>query len=76
MSVQVNIVKLLAEAQATVSMSQGRREVVMGAVRVNNVALTDFSQPVSLNMGDTIQIGKSRQILVTDELLEKSLWQS
>lgn len=69
---KINILKLLAETGSTVSMSQGRRVVFMGGVTLNGNPVTDFTEPIDVKVGDSIQIGKRNlPVVITPEVLEK-----
>jgi len=67
---KVHLTKLLAETRMTVSMSEGRRCIVMGAVKLNGETITDLDQEVEVNPGDTIQVGK-RSVAITDEDIKR-----
>jgi ribosomal protein S4 len=68
---RVSLLKLLAEAQQVVSLSEGRRMVIGGIVKLNGQPVTDLSQAVEVNPGDTIQVGKRSPIVVSDDTLRK-----
>jgi len=67
---KVQLTRLLAEAGQTVSMSEGRRYVVTGIVKLNGEVVRDLGVAVEVNPGDTIQVGKRTPITVTAEMLE------
>lgn len=67
---KVLLTKLLAHAGQTVSMSEGRRLVIGGIVRLNGSAVTDIAEEVEVNAGDGVTIGARRKFTVTTEMLE------
>jgi hypothetical protein len=54
---QGNVVQLLARLKRTVSMSQGRRLVFMGAIKINGILAEEITDR-DFFATDTIQIGK------------------
>lgn len=86
MAVKVNLLKLLAGANQIRSFSEGRRHIVMGAISVRRrnfpgdtglgepEKIEELGQPVELNVGDVVLVGSKRTVVVTDELIENSLW--
>ena len=75
MAVKIDVVKLLANEKAVVSMAEGRRVIAQGAVYTDDLKITNSTTEV--NIGDRIHVGKrsgSRlSILLTDEIIEKCL---
>ena len=65
---KIKIANFLAKANATLSMSEGRRLISMGAVRVNGEEKTD-TEEIEIEVGDVIQIGKRRTFVVRKEML-------
>jgi ribosomal protein S4 len=63
-------IKILQRAGATVSLSQGRRLVAMGAVRINGELQEDMSCEVEINVGDKVHVGKG-SFKITEELLRE-----
>lgn len=86
MAVQVNLLKLLVAANQIRSFSEGRRAVVMGALSVRRrnfpgdtglgepEKIEEIGQPLEVNVGDVVLFGSKRTVVVTDELIENSLW--
>ena len=67
---KMNITKILTDAKLTVSRSQGRRLTFQGGVFINDELITDPWQDVEVNIGDTIRVGKHKQVEVTQDMLE------
>lgn len=65
----MTMTKLLAKLGATVSMSEGRRHIVMGSVRLNGFLVTKFDVEHKFHAGDVVEVGK-RKFEVTEEHLE------
>lgn len=61
--ITVNLANFLQEQGLTVSMSEGRRIVAMGAVKLNGEVHQDIQKSVLLREGDLIEVGK-KQIVV------------
>jgi predicted rRNA methylase YqxC with S4 and FtsJ domains len=53
----MNIVQLLAKEGMTVSMSQGRRAVMMGKVKVNGEKVDKIDLEIDTKAGTIIKIG-------------------
>ena len=68
---KISLTKLLAETGQTVSMSEGRRCIVLGAVKLNGEVVTDLTAEVEVKEGDTIQVSKRSIVTLTTELLER-----
>jgi tyrosyl-tRNA synthetase len=66
---KINLIKLLKQADAFVSSSEGRRCVMMGAVRINNAPVTELVDEIDVEVGDVIQIGRTKKITITKEIL-------
>lgn len=49
--------QILAELQRTRSMSEGRRYVLSGFVKINGVVVEDISKEIEVKTGDIISIG-------------------
>jgi len=65
---QGTVAQLLAHLGQTVSVSQGRRAVVQGAVKVNGKVVEDLTQVFDFQTSDTVQIGKQMPIFVGSRL--------
>lgn len=65
---KMSILKLLANAEMTVSMSQGRRYVAMGAVSLNGLSIADLTAEVEVQPGDEIKVGRCSKILTAKHL--------
>jgi hypothetical protein len=61
------IPQLFAKMGKTKSMSQGRRLVATGSVRVNEVVIDDISQVIKFHNFDLIQIGKQEPFAITEK---------
>lgn len=61
------LVQWLKELDLTISMSEGRRIVVMGGVQLNGETIKDLDKDVVLKPGDTIQVGKRIAKTLTDK---------
>jgi len=56
---KMTLTKLLAKLGATVSMSEGRRQIVSGAVKLNGFPVTKFDVEHVFHAGDVIEVGKN-----------------
>jgi len=65
----MTLTKLLSKLRATVSMSEGRRQIAMGAVKLNGFVVTNFNVKYNFHVGDVIEVGK-RKFEVTSKDLE------
>jgi tyrosyl-tRNA synthetase len=59
---QGTVAHLLTHLGYTISMSQGRRIVAQGAVKINDVAITDLTSVFDFKPSDKIQVGKDNPI--------------
>jgi len=50
-------------------MSEGRRQITMGAVKLNGFIVTNFNVEHNFHVGDVIEVGK-KKFEVTSEHLE------
>jgi len=50
-------------------MSEGRRQIAMGAVKLNGFVVTNFNVKYNFHVGDVIEVGK-RKFEVTSKDLE------
>jgi len=57
-----SLIRLLQENKLTISLSEGRRLVCMGAVKVNGELCEDLNRDVEV--GDLIEVGKKKKIVV------------
>ena len=69
---KMTIEKLLTKLGATVSISEGRRVVVQGAVRLNGMLVTNMNVDFDFYVGDVIEVGK-RSFTVEEKDLEEVL---
>ena len=60
----MNIIHLLAKLGRTISMSEGRRLVLNGAVRANGQVMDNS---FDFKAGDTVQIGKQEPFVLTEK---------
>jgi tyrosyl-tRNA synthetase len=60
---KIKLAKLLQELGLTVSMSEGRRIVAQGAVKLNDVLKTDMSEDVFVRDGDKLEVGRKKFVL-------------
>ena len=55
--------RLLQELGLTISRSEGKRIVTLGAVKINGVLHADISKEVFVRTGDAIEVGKKRHTM-------------
>jgi ribosomal protein S4 len=68
---KTTLAKILCNSGCTVSMSQGRRLVVCGAVQVNGEVKNDL-EAVEVKEGDVVKVGKRQEFVVTKEMLSEA----
>ena len=61
--------QLLAKLGLTVSMSQGRRAVAMGAVKINDKPVS-LEDDIEIKAGDVVKVGARISVVVTAEHLK------
>lgn len=66
----MKLVRKMAEEGLIRSFSEGRRVIIQGGVKVNDVAVSDLDAEVE--PGDTIQLGKREAIRLDQEPDSKS----
>lgn len=62
----MNLLKQLIKNKATISLSDSRRIVTQGAVKVNGELCDDFNREVAV--GDLIEVGKTKKFVVEVEV--------
>lgn len=55
---ETKLINLLKENEMTISSSESRRVIAMGAVRLNGVLITDMQSVVDWKEGDVLVCGK------------------
>jgi len=65
---QGTVAQLLANLGQTASVSEGRRAIVQGAVKINGKTIEDLTQVFDFKTSDTIQIGNLMPIFVGNKL--------
>jgi len=68
---KMTIVQLLKRLNATVSMSEGRRVAIMGAVKLNGFPVQRIDVAHEFHSGDVIHVGK-REFKVDKEHLQET----
>lgn len=66
----MTITQLLKRLGVTVSMSESRRIVTMGAVKLNGLPVEKMNVDFDFHPGDLIQVGKNRTFEIREEHLE------
>lgn len=65
---QGTVAQLLAYLGQTTSVSQGRRAVVQGAIKINGKTVEDLTQVFDFKSSDSIQVGNQMPIFVGNKL--------
>jgi ribosomal 50S subunit-recycling heat shock protein len=65
---QGTVAQLLAHLGRTTSVSEGRRVVVQGAVKINGKIVEDLTQVFDFKASDAIQVGNQIPIFVGNKL--------
>lgn len=64
---QIPIVKLLVKLRLVSSNGEARRSISQGAVRINNVRMTDIHELVMVRSEDVVQLGKRKFVKIVVE---------
>jgi ribosomal 50S subunit-recycling heat shock protein len=65
---QGTVAQLLTHLGQTTSVSEGRRVVVQGAVKINGKIVEDLTQVFDFKSSDTVQVGHQIPIFVGSKL--------
>jgi tyrosyl-tRNA synthetase len=65
---QGTVAQLLSHLGQIASVSEGRRAVVQGAVKINGKVVEDLTQVFDFNASDNVQIGNNMPIYVGNRL--------
>ena len=67
-----SILRFLCDAGLTISFSEAKRLIKLGAVSVNDKKIDNWNDPLEVKIGDTIKVGR-KELFIGDTGLRRTV---